>query len=107
METIRVVTLGMRCPQPVLMLAHSARGKPVGTLVEVSGDCPTFEKDVRIWAFHGESDEIAPLALEQKTVDLVKRAGNNRVKFSILPGRDHMIQEDVYQKKELFKWFLE
>ncbi len=50
METIRVTTLGMRCPQPVLMLAHHARGKPSGTLVEVTGDCPTFEKDVRSWA---------------------------------------------------------
>ncbi len=50
METIRVMTLGMRCPQPVLMLAHHARGKPAGTLVEVVGDCPTLEKDVRSWA---------------------------------------------------------
>ena len=50
METIRVATLGMRCPQPVLILAHHARGKPAGTLVEVTGDCPTFEKDVRAWA---------------------------------------------------------
>lgn len=50
METIRVDTIGMRCPQPVLMLAHSARGRPPGTLVEVLGDCPTFEKDIRGWA---------------------------------------------------------
>jgi tRNA 2-thiouridine synthesizing protein A len=50
METIRVTTLGMRCPQPVLMLAHHVRGKPAGTLVEITGDCPTFEKDVRSWA---------------------------------------------------------
>ncbi|HEX9052542.1 MAG TPA: sulfurtransferase TusA family protein [Anaeromyxobacter sp.] len=49
MDTIRVTTLGMRCPQPVLILAHHARGKPSGTLVEVVGDCPTFEKDVRSW----------------------------------------------------------
>lgn len=50
METLRVDTLGMRCPQPVLMLAHSIRGRPAGTLVEIRGDCPTFEKDVRGWA---------------------------------------------------------
>ena len=50
METVRVTTVGMRCPQPVLMLAHHARGKPAGTVVEVVGDCPTFEKDVRTWA---------------------------------------------------------
>ncbi len=43
-------TQGMRCPQPVLMLAHRSRGKAPGTLVEVVGDCPTFERDVRSWA---------------------------------------------------------
>ena len=47
METVRVMTIGMRCPQPVLMLAHHARGRPAGTVVEVVGDCPTFEKDIR------------------------------------------------------------
>jgi tRNA 2-thiouridine synthesizing protein A len=50
MESIRVDTVGLRCPQPVLMLAHHVRGMPSGTLVEVVGDCPTFEKDIRAWA---------------------------------------------------------
>ncbi len=50
METIRVMTLGMRCPQPVLMAAHHARGKPAGAVLEVVGDCPTLEKDLRAWA---------------------------------------------------------
>jgi tRNA 2-thiouridine synthesizing protein A len=50
MDSIRVDTTGMRCPQPVLMLAHHARGKPAGTVLELTGDCPTFEKDVRAWA---------------------------------------------------------
>ncbi len=50
MEPIRVDTQGMRCPQPVLILAHRSRGQTPGTLVEVVGDCPTFEKDIRSWA---------------------------------------------------------
>ncbi len=50
METIRVDALGMRCPQPVLILAHRSRGQPPGTLLEIVGDCPTLEKDVRSWA---------------------------------------------------------
>lgn len=63
MERIRVDTLGMRCPQPVLMLAHNARGKPAGTLVEVLGDCPTFEKDVRTWAERERKTVLAVLGL--------------------------------------------
>lgn len=49
MESIRVDCLGMRCPQPVLKLAMSIVEIPKGSLVEVIGDCPTFEKDVRTW----------------------------------------------------------
>ncbi|HET7823690.1 MAG TPA: sulfurtransferase TusA family protein [Anaeromyxobacter sp.] len=63
METIRVDTNGLRCPQPVLMLAHHVRGKPMGTLIEVSGDCPTFEKDVRAWAERERKTVLAVLGV--------------------------------------------
>ncbi|HEY6099330.1 MAG TPA: sulfurtransferase TusA family protein [Anaeromyxobacter sp.] len=66
MEKIKVDTLGMRCPQPVLMLAHHVRGKPVGTLVEVTGDCPTFEKDVRSWAERERKTVLAVLGMPPK-----------------------------------------
>ncbi len=66
METIRVVTLGMRCPQPVLLLAHHARGKAAGTLVEVTGDCPTFEKDVRGWAERERKTVLAVMGAPPK-----------------------------------------
>ncbi len=42
-------TLGLKCPQPVLKTAvHSPDMRP-GDVLEVLGDCPTFEKDIRIW----------------------------------------------------------
>ncbi len=61
MEKIHVDTLGMPCPQPVLILAHDARGKPAGTLVEVLGDCPTLERDVRTWAARERKTVLAVL----------------------------------------------
>jgi tRNA 2-thiouridine synthesizing protein A len=66
MENIRVDTVGLRCPQPVLMLAHLVRGKPAGTLVEVVGDCPTFEKDVRAWAERERKIVLAVLGTPPK-----------------------------------------
>jgi tRNA 2-thiouridine synthesizing protein A len=39
--------IGMRCPQPVLRLAVESAETPPGTIVEIVGDCPTFEKDIR------------------------------------------------------------
>lgn len=42
-------TLGLRCPQPVLKIAVKAPDMNSGDILEVLGDCPTFEKDVRTW----------------------------------------------------------
>ena len=40
---------GLKCPQPVLKLSvMSAEMKP-GEILEVIGDCPTFENDIRVW----------------------------------------------------------
>jgi tRNA 2-thiouridine synthesizing protein A len=47
MNVQRVDALGLRCPQPVLRLAVETAETPSGTVVEILGDCPTFEKDVR------------------------------------------------------------
>jgi tRNA 2-thiouridine synthesizing protein A len=41
--------LGLKCPQPVLKIAVVAPDMQVGDVLEVLGDCPTFEKDVRTW----------------------------------------------------------
>ena len=42
-------TLGLKCPQPVLKIAVQAPKMRAGDILEILGDCPTFEKDLRIW----------------------------------------------------------
>lgn len=42
-------TCGLRCPQPVLKIAVKSPDMKPGDILEVLGDCPTFEKDVRMW----------------------------------------------------------
>lgn len=46
-NAIKVDTVGMRCPLPVLALGNATTSAVQGTIVEISGDCPTFEADVR------------------------------------------------------------
>ena len=55
METIRVTTLGMRCPQPVLMLAHHARelARPWPTRAGLE---PSLEQFVR----DGDIERVRP-----------------------------------------------
>lgn len=42
-------TLGLKCPQPVLKLAVKAPDMRPGDILEVWGDCPTFERDISAW----------------------------------------------------------
>ena len=41
--------LGLKCPQPVLKIAAKSPDMKPGDIMEVVGDCPTFEKDIRAW----------------------------------------------------------
>jgi tRNA 2-thiouridine synthesizing protein A len=48
--TVEVLdTLGQKCPQPILKIAVKAPAMKQGDILEVLGDCPSFEKDVRSW----------------------------------------------------------
>jgi len=40
---------GLKCPQPVLKIAVISPDMFPGDILEVTGDCPTFENDVRVW----------------------------------------------------------
>jgi len=42
-------TRGLRCPMPVLSLAVKAVDMNSGDLLEVWGDCPKFERNMRSW----------------------------------------------------------
>ena len=41
--------LGVRCPLSILRLAVRAVDLQSGDTLEVLGDCPTLERDVRTW----------------------------------------------------------
>jgi tRNA 2-thiouridine synthesizing protein A len=42
-------TAGMRCPEPILKIATKVVEMKPEDILEVTGDCPTFEDDVRDW----------------------------------------------------------
>lgn len=48
-QVLRLDCCGMRCPQPVLRLAIESAETPAGTIIEIVGDCVTFEQDVRVF----------------------------------------------------------
>jgi len=40
---------GLKCPQPVLKLSVISPDMKAGEILEIIGDCPTFEKDITAW----------------------------------------------------------
>ncbi len=49
MAIVKIDAIGLSCPQPVLKIAAKAPELKAGDIVEITGDCPTFEKDIRTW----------------------------------------------------------
>lgn len=49
MSTKEIVAIGLRCPQPVMKMSAVLMELQEGDIIEVTGDCPTFEDDVRKW----------------------------------------------------------
>ncbi|MFB3851277.1 MAG: sulfurtransferase TusA family protein [Acidobacteriota bacterium] len=68
MDIYKIDATGLRCPQPVLKLAVEAPNLPEGTIVEISGDCPTFESDIKNWCDR-----------KKKTVLSVKVEGTKKI----------------------------
>ena len=49
MAVVVLDTTGLKCPQPVLKIAAKSPDMQSGDILEVIGDCPTFERDIRVW----------------------------------------------------------
>ena len=49
MATVALDVKGLKCPQPILKMAAKLPELAKGDILEVEGDCPTFEEDARKW----------------------------------------------------------
>ncbi len=57
-----------------------------------------------IWTFHGDMDDTVPMYGTQKMVEALKNLGSTKVKFTVVKGGNHYIQNTVYSDMEMFKW---
>ena len=49
MAVVMLDANGLKCPQPVLKIAAKSAEMQSGDMLEVTGDCLTFERDIRAW----------------------------------------------------------
>jgi len=57
-----------------------------------------------LWIFHGEKDDIVPVALSRDVYKEMIRLGGTKVKYTEYPGVKHNSWENVAQEKSLGKW---
>ncbi|MDP1562975.1 MAG: prolyl oligopeptidase family serine peptidase [Pirellulaceae bacterium] len=65
-----------------------------------------FYAHVPTWAFHGDQDNVVPLARSESMVEGMKKVGGD-VKFTVYPGVGHDSWTETYDNEELYKWLLE
>ena len=51
--------LGLKHPQPIVRIALKAADMKPGDILEILGDCPCFERDVRIWCEQLRKDIVS------------------------------------------------
>jgi predicted peptidase len=61
-------------------------------------------KDIPTWVFHGDKDELVPIARSTEMVNAIKKCGG-KPKYSILKGQPHDIHK-TYGNAELYEWML-
>ena len=62
-------------------------------------------KDIPIWAFHGDADNVVPIEAEQKIVDTLEACGGN-IQFTIFPGLGHDLDYRLIYNSDLYEWLL-
>ena len=61
-------------------------------------------KDLPVWAFHGEEDDIVPVQRSEEMAAALKAAGNPNVRFTRLAGVGHNCGQAAYGSPELWRW---
>jgi predicted peptidase len=62
-------------------------------------------KDVPVWVFHGQKDDIVSIGDAQKMVDALEKTGGN-VEFTIYPEAGHDAWTETYNNPEIYEWLL-
>ena len=69
-------------------------------------DDPETLRDIPIWAFHGDEDDVTSLENTRKAIETLTALGNRDARLTELQGYGHMICENVYSRPELYRWML-
>ncbi|MFC4304491.1 prolyl oligopeptidase family serine peptidase [Cohnella boryungensis] len=61
-------------------------------------------KDMPLWAFHGQEDDVVPVQNTQNLADALASIGGN-IKLTCYDNQNHDIMNKVYSNSALYEWF--
>lgn len=64
-------------------------------------------RDLPVWAFHGQRDNVVPAEETTRMIDWLKAAGNRNVKMTIYPDADHNSWTRTYADETMWQWLFE
>jgi predicted peptidase len=73
------------------------------------GGCPQKAwrlRQIPVWAFHGEKDEVVKLEESRQMVEALRACGG-RVRLTVYPGVGHDAWSRTYENRRLYTWFLQ
>ncbi len=62
-------------------------------------------KDIPVWAFHGQKDDVVPFMFSQIMVESINQCGGN-AKLTIYPEAGHDTWTETYNNPEFYEWML-
>ena len=62
-------------------------------------------KDMPVWVFHGEADEVVPADESRRMMDALKKVGGD-VTLTIYPGVGHNSWTQTYDNPDVYEWLL-
>jgi predicted peptidase len=78
-------------------------------IIPICGDAYPYQaekmKEIAIWVFHGDKDEVVPLSFSREMVDALKKSGGNP-RFTVYPGTGHDSWTRTYDNPEIYDWLL-
>jgi predicted peptidase len=91
----------------VFSILAKENGKFAAAYAICGGSDVTAAKDLLqtpLWIFHGEADDIVPVALSRNVYNEMIRLGGTKVKYTEYPGVKHNSWENVANENSLAEW---
>jgi predicted esterase/sugar lactone lactonase YvrE len=98
MGGIGTLDLSIRYPQRFAALL------PIAFRIETGWDLCNI-KDIPMWAFHGEKDDVIPLSSAQGVINTIIRCGGNPI-FTTYPDLYHDAWTRTYTNPAIYDWLL-